>query len=124
MHALQMDQLRRWLVCLGVLAALFLAARPMLTQAGDDEPAKKKTKDTGDADDKPISKEVGKTTYDQISPVILGEQSFEEMRAKDKAAKPKIMARQMKLLEERYDLKRRVDEKVKMSRGKPIPVGP
>ena len=34
------------------------------------------------------------------------------------------MARQKKLLEERYDLTPRPDTKVTMSRGKPIPVGP
>ena len=34
------------------------------------------------------------------------------------------MARQKKLLEERYDLSVKVSDKVKMSRGKPIPVGP
>jgi cytochrome c peroxidase len=46
------------------------------------------------------------------------------MRAKDKAAKAKVMARQMKLLAERYDLAEKVDPRVKMTRGKPIPVGP
>jgi cytochrome c peroxidase len=46
------------------------------------------------------------------------------MMAKDKAAKDSVMARQMKLVEERYDLAPRPDKKVKMSRGKPIPVGP
>ena len=44
--------------------------------------------------------------------------------AKDKADKPAVMARQMKLLEERYDLTARPDMKVKMTRGKAIPVGP
>jgi cytochrome c peroxidase len=46
------------------------------------------------------------------------------MLAGDKAGKEKVLARQKALLEERYDLSRRVDETVKMSRGKPIPVGP
>src|SRR5207248_484356 len=41
-----------------------------------------------------------------------------------KADKAKIMARQHKLLEDRYNLERRVDDNVKMTRGKPIPVGP
>src|SRR5207248_2383264 len=35
-----------------------------------------------------------------------------------------IVARQKKLLEERYDLSARVSDQVKMTRGKPIPVGP
>lgn len=65
-----------------------------------------------------------KSSYDQVSPVLLGQQTFEAMMAKDKAAKESITARQKKLLEERYDLSVRTDPKVKMSRGKEIPVGP
>jgi cytochrome c peroxidase len=64
------------------------------------------------------------TSYDQVSPVLLGLESFEGMRAKDLAGKAAVAARQRKLLEERYDLSVRVSERVKMSRGKPIPVGP
>lgn len=44
--------------------------------------------------------------------------------ARMKAAKAGVMQRQMALLNERYDLSRRVANDVKMSRGKPIPVGP
>jgi cytochrome c peroxidase len=55
-------------------------------------------------------------------PVI--EEPFEVVRARDKAAKGRVMAAHQKYLEERYDLGRRVDETVKMTRGKPIPVGP
>jgi cytochrome c peroxidase len=55
-------------------------------------------------------------------PVI--EEPFEVVRERDKAAKSKVMAAHQKLLDERYDLRRRVDENVKMTRGKPIPVGP
>jgi cytochrome c peroxidase len=69
-------------------------------------------------------RDVGKTTYDQIAPVILGQETFAQVLKRDKANKDKIMARQKALLEERYDLTRKVDSKVKMSRGKPIPVGP
>jgi len=65
-----------------------------------------------------------KTSYDQISPVLLGQVSFADMMAKDKADKEAVMARQHKLLEMRYDLRARPDKKVKMTRGKPIPVGP
>ena len=46
----------------------------------------------------------GKTSYDQISPALLGQETFADMMAKDKADKPAVMARQKKLLEERYDL--------------------
>src|SRR5262245_33978316 len=64
------------------------------------------------------------STYDQVSPVLQGQGTFQAMMAKDKADKPAVMARQMKLLEERYNLAPRVDNKVTMTRGKPIPVGP
>src|SRR5580704_1716900 len=56
------------------------------------------------------------------SPVV--EEPLSVVMARDKAAKSRVMAAHMKLLEERYDLSRRVDAKVTMSRGKPIPVGP
>jgi cytochrome c peroxidase len=64
------------------------------------------------------------SSYDQVSPALLGKVSFQAMRAKDKAEKDSVMARQEKLLEERYDLKPRTDKSVTMSRGKPIAVGP
>src|SRR6267142_634959 len=55
-------------------------------------------------------------------PVI--EEPFDVVRARDKAAKAGVMAAHQKYLDERYDLRRRVDESVRMTRGKPIPVGP
>ena len=55
-------------------------------------------------------------------PVI--EEPFEVVRARDKANKARVMAAAMRLLGARYDLTRRVDPNVKMTRGKPIPVGP
>ena len=57
-----------------------------------------------------------------FSPVI--EEPFDVVRGRDKAAKPRVMAEHQRLLEERYDLSRRVDDNVRMTRGKPIPVGP
>src|SRR5688572_25407633 len=57
-----------------------------------------------------------------FTPVV--EEPFEVVRARDKAQKSRVMAAHQRLLEERYDLRRRVDETVKMTRGKPIPVGP
>jgi cytochrome c peroxidase len=69
-------------------------------------------------------KEPRSSSYDQISPVLLGKENFEAMRAKDNGGKAVVMARQKQLLEERYDLSVRVDPQVKMTRGKPIPVGP
>jgi len=64
------------------------------------------------------------SSYDQVTPTLLGKESFEETRAKDRAAKAGIEAEHRKLLERRYDLTRKVSESVTMSRGKPIPVGP
>jgi len=52
------------------------------------------------------------------------EEPFSVVLARDKAAKSRVMAAHQKLMEERYDLARRVDSKVTMTRGKPIPVGP
>jgi cytochrome c peroxidase len=57
-----------------------------------------------------------------FSPVI--EEPFDVVRARDKANKAGVMAAHQRLIEERYDLRRRVDENVRMTRGKPIPVGP
>lgn len=72
----------------------------------------------------PAPESRGKTSYDQIAPPLLGQQSFSETMAKDKADKPAVVARQKALLEERYDLTPRPHASLKMTRGKPIPVGP
>jgi cytochrome c peroxidase len=56
------------------------------------------------------------------APVVMQE-DFDKVVAKMTAAKPKIMERQMKLLEERYDLSDRSASGVAMSRGKPIQEG-
>jgi cytochrome c peroxidase len=50
--------------------------------------------------------------------------TFEEVMAKESAGKGKVMDSQKKLLETRYDLTPRLDLQVKMSRGKPLCVGP
>ncbi len=50
--------------------------------------------------------------------------TFEELYRAAVAAKPKVMATQRKLLESRYNLKPKLDPVVKMSRGKPLVVGP
>lgn len=50
--------------------------------------------------------------------------TFEEVMKKESAAKPKVMADHMKLLGERYNLEPKLDPEVKMSRGKPLCVGP
>jgi cytochrome c peroxidase len=58
-----------------------------------------------------------------FSPVDIKE-PFSAVLARMKAAKAGVMQRQMALLNERYDLTRRVADDVKMTRGKPVPVGP
>jgi len=50
--------------------------------------------------------------------------TFEEIMRKESADRPKVMAAQMALLNSRYDLTPRFDDTVKMSRGKPLCVGP
>jgi cytochrome c peroxidase len=51
-------------------------------------------------------------------------QPAREIVEADVAAKPKVMADQRRLLETRYTLQPRTDPSVKMSRGKPVPIGP
>lgn len=50
--------------------------------------------------------------------------TFEEVMEADVAEKPGVMAQQRKLLESRYNLEPKLDPEAKMSRGKPLPVGP
>jgi cytochrome c peroxidase len=50
--------------------------------------------------------------------------TFAEVMRQDIAEKPKVMELQRRLLEKRYDLKPRLDPEAKMSRGKPLAVGP
>jgi cytochrome c peroxidase len=107
------QQLWRGLPWAAVCVGLLFMMSPLLTQSRGQ---RDKDADRGKA---PMQ-----SSYDQVSPVLLGQETFQAMLAKDKADKKAVMARQRRLLEERYDLARRVDTKVKMSRGKPIPVGP
>lgn len=50
--------------------------------------------------------------------------TFQEVYQKDVGDKPKVMETQRRLLESRYDLRPRLAPDVRMSRGKPIAVGP
>ncbi|ALA59280.1 Cytochrome C [Nitrospira moscoviensis] len=52
------------------------------------------------------------------------QKSFEQVMKKDQAEKPEVMAKQRKLLEERYDLSCKQSPGVTMTKGKPQPVGP
>lgn len=56
------------------------------------------------------------------SPVI--EEPFEKVMAQDKSQKAMVMKRHMDLLNDRYDLSKKVTTEVTMSKGKPLPVGP
>jgi cytochrome c peroxidase len=105
----------RWLPWLAVAALVLYLAGPLRPQS--QRPAK------APAEPGPASMPV-KTSYDQVAPVLLGQESFADMMRKDLAAKDKVMARQHKLLEQRYNLKPDLDPKAKMSRGKPLAVGP
>ena len=73
-------------------------------------------------DDKP--KDGTPSSYDQIAPVLQGKESFQAVMSRDLADKGTVMARQKKLLEERYDLTSRPNGNVTMSRGKPVQAGP
>jgi hypothetical protein len=66
-----------------------------------------------------FSQEKRESSY---SPVI--EEPFEKIMAQDKAHKAMVMKRHMDLLNERYDLSKKVTTEVTMSKGKPLPVGP
>jgi cytochrome c peroxidase len=118
---------RSWPACLGtrparfaVLAILAVLVFPVLARSQPKPPP---------ADAKPAaaaadSKAGSPSSYDQIQPVLLGQDSFPAVMARDKADKAAVMARQKKLLEERYNLATHPDKKLAMSRGKPVQVGP
>lgn len=67
-----------------------------------------------------VSAQDGKAS--SYSPVI--EEPFSVVLARDKANKKKVMEDHLRYLAERYNLARNVDNNVKMTRGKPIPIGP
>ena len=96
-----------------LLAVLILAAAFAVTMLAG-PPA--------DAQSRPQQPKPSDQEKSSFTPVV--EEPFDVVRARDKAAKPRVMAAHQKLLEDRYDLRRRVDESVRMTRGKPIPVGP
>ena len=58
-----------------------------------------------------------------FAPVNIDE-PFESVRKRMTAAKAGIQQKHGALLDERYDLSASADPDVKMTRGKPIPVGP
>jgi cytochrome c peroxidase len=52
------------------------------------------------------------------------DEPFEKVRDRERKQRDQISTQQRRLLEQRYDLTRRVASGVTMSRGKPIPMGP
>src|SRR5258708_33776410 len=69
-----------------------------------------------------VAKETRAQQQSSYMPVV--EEPFEVVRARDKAAKARVMADHFKILEQRYDLGRHVDDSECMTLCKPIPVGP
>jgi hypothetical protein len=51
-------------------------------------------------------------------------EAFDDIMKRETAAKPGVMQAQQALLGQRYNLEPKLDPAVKMSRGKPLPVGP
>src|SRR5437016_4783108 len=88
-----MTRTQRFWLLLGALMAVGLGLNLMATSA--EQPEKKPT---------------------SYLPVI--EDNFDDVLARMKADKPKVMKRQMDLLEERYDLSDRPAKGVTMSKGK------
>jgi cytochrome c peroxidase len=109
MKLLNDDRIQRGPLCFATLAALALLSSGLgVPGAQSQEP----------------QTPPAKSSYDQVSPALLGQETFQDRMAKDKAEKGEVNARQQQLLESRYDLTPRPDPNVKMSRGKPIQVGP
>ena len=98
------------LPCFVVAAVVLYLVSPSLMQPKAHSQDESTGKATGTA--QAGKKEPAATSYDQLSPLFLGEGTFQAMMAKDKANKEKVAARQRALLAERYDLSLRVDQRV------------
>src|SRR5205807_169190 len=81
MRADRRNRLRHWLSWFVVLAVLVFAVTPSVTRSQQKPDA-----------DKP--NESPSSSYDQIQPVLLGKEKFQDVMAKDKADKETVMARQ------------------------------
>src|SRR4051812_10457578 len=101
MHATTTKRFR-WLTRVAVTAALIMTAASRLSAQAQETR--------------------GKTSYDQIAPALLGQETFSAVMAKDKTDKAEVLSRQKKLLEDRYDLASRTHPSLKMTRGKPVSV--
>jgi hypothetical protein len=98
----------QWLGVVSLVAALLVAAACYLSA-----PAAA-----------PGSQPAAASSYDQITPLLLGQETFRARLDKDRADNPAVTTRQRTLLDERYDLSPRPHATQTMSRGKPVPVGP
>jgi hypothetical protein len=87
---------RRLLVLLGLGVVLSGWMGPLEAAAQEKAPQSKP--------DTKKRKPEAQSSYDQVTPVLLGQESFEAMMAKDKTNKDAVATRQKELLEERYDL--------------------
>jgi cytochrome c peroxidase len=97
-------------------------ARPTSDHAAADKPAMPITPALNDQVDQ--GKETGfRFAIDAHNSKKPG-QTFEEHMAADVEAKPGVMQLHQKLLESRYNLEPKLDPEAKMSRGKPLAVGP
>jgi cytochrome c peroxidase len=97
----------------GVAAVLSAAALAPPTPAAGEE---KKPAEPGSP--------AAASSYDQLTPLLIGQETFRARLEKDRADKPAVTARQKAILEERYDLTPRSHPTRTMSRGKPVPAGP
>src|SRR5262249_30651711 len=102
MRSMDFARMRPWILGTAGCAVLLYLARPSPTQQTQPAGAQETPK-----------RDVGKTSYDQIAPVLMGQETFDAVMKRDKAAKAEVMARQQALLEARYDLTRKVDAKCK-----------
>jgi cytochrome c peroxidase len=104
----------RWLAVAAVAVALVATAVCHVSSPAAEGPKKPPE----------ASPPAGASSYDQITPLLLGQETFRARLDKDRAEKPAVTARQKALLDARYDLSRRPHPTQTMSRGKPVPVGP
>lgn len=105
-----------------------IAAEPRGTeqQAAESHPKSKGSHDAAIAETKRKGFDGVDFSYDLFG-APPGQDAYkiaEEVMAKDLADKPKVLAKQKRLLEERYDLGCETKPGVTMTKGKPQPIGP
>jgi cytochrome c peroxidase len=88
-------------------------------EAGKAEPTSRDFKDQPDQG-RVLGFDFYRDPFNSMKPM----QSPDAIMQADIEAKPKVMEMQKNLLAERYDLEPKLDAKVKMTRGKPIAIGP